>query len=123
MTNEVEEIFDEDLLYRRIHVQYVKKSLSPDAFDFRGDGCSVDLARLTTPESTRSGSPRNPPECYKVGVLEAGKVRGIGLTLDHCPEPDNPAHSLILPPGGIEAADILGFQTELVNLCLQRPLL
>lgn len=94
---EIEEIADDDQLYRRL----VSFHINPDgtvnsaAFKLRGKpdpSLSVDLARLSTPEETasRPGTPG-----FGVGVLEASGPRSIGFQVRHDPFPDNPAHSLI----------------------------
>lgn len=104
---EVEEIADDDQLYRRL----VSFHINPDgtvnsaAFKLRGKpdpSLSVDLARLSTPQETAS---RTGGAGFGVGALEASDPRSISFQVRHDPLSDshypnnpllnNPAHSLI----------------------------
>jgi hypothetical protein len=91
-------IADEDLLYRRLAPS---GHLNPDgtvasnAFKLRGRPDaepSVDLARLTTPSESRARAGR---PGFQLGVLRAGDVRALGLTVTHEPTEDNPSHCLV----------------------------
>src|SRR5579872_2714304 len=53
---------------------------------------SVDLARLTTPEDCLAHGPAN----FRIGVLKVGEVRALGFEIRSAPEPNNPAHCLII---------------------------
>jgi hypothetical protein len=94
----VEEIDDEDDLYRRLILTsvnrrgdvtrgaYYRAGMEPDP------EISVNIARLSSPDATVVGGP---PGC-DVGVIKAGAARAIGLEVRHDPLADNPAHALIL---------------------------
>ncbi len=98
-------ISDEDHLYRRIFIGYIRKdgSVSPKSFQTNNvpdTSISVDLARLTKPsESSLRG--RKPP--YAVGCLVYRLPRSLGFLIRYCPtpneeEPDaetNPAHCVL----------------------------
>ncbi len=98
-------INDEDTLYRRIFVGYIRKdgSISPKAFQTNNvpdNAISVDLARLTTSsESSLRG--RKPP--YAVGCLEYRLPRSLGFLIRYRPTPneeepdaeENPAHCVL----------------------------
>jgi len=94
------QISDGDFLYRRLAPG--SSHINPDGTvasnAFKRDGrpdpeISVDLARLTTETEALA---RAPSSQFRLGVLEAGEVRALGLTLVHAPTEDNPSHSLIL---------------------------
>jgi hypothetical protein len=93
----LEQIADEDILYRRIARHAVRKdgTVSSSAFKVRNEpdnSISVDLARLTTPEATVS---RAPKPGFGVGAFAAKIPRSLGFIARHDPKDDNPAHSLI----------------------------
>jgi hypothetical protein len=93
----LEQIADDDLLYRRLAPFHIKPdgSVSSAAFKLRGrpdPGVSVDLARLTTPQATLARAPR---PGFGLGVPVAGGPRALNLTVHHDPLPDNPAHAMI----------------------------
>ncbi|MCL1469766.1 hypothetical protein [Argonema antarcticum] len=99
---ELEEIADNDRLYRRLsinsHINPKTGKVSSAAFKRNKkpeNSISVDLARLTTPQETldRVGDRKNH---FVLGVLVAGDARSIGFSVRHDPIlPENPAHSLI----------------------------
>lgn len=86
-------IYDEDELYRRLspvwRAYYAQNGrLSSAAFRPRkGRSLSVDLARLTTPETCLS----HYPDCG-LASLVAANVRTEGLDVEHTPQIDNHAH-------------------------------
>ncbi len=125
-----EEVPDKDLLYRRIPKVFVGTNISPSAFSFQEDGCSVNWEKYTTPERTRIENARHPPNYYCVGSIRTGEVRGIELIVKHHPLPDeiernidNQAHCLISPhPEMIKSTKTLKYQVKLANLCDLIPL-
>ncbi len=93
LTQEPQDIQDADDLYRRIAPAHVNPdgTINSGAFTTRrGEGISVNLARLTTPEDTL-----RPRPTFGLGNLQAAIPRGLGLNVRHAPVPDNDAHSLI----------------------------
>lgn len=90
---EVVDVYDSDDLYRRIAPAHVNRdgTINSGAFTTRrGEGISVDLARLTTPEETL-----RPRPTFGLGNLQAAIPTGLGLIVRHAPAPHNQAHSLI----------------------------
>jgi hypothetical protein len=91
---EIEEIFDEDDLYRRFTDKYLDDNgnLSSAAFQNTTgtDDMSVDLARLTTPERTALDN-----EIYGVAMIKAGFARNNNQIVIHSPSVDNNAHSTV----------------------------
>ena len=96
-SHSIEVIAIGDRLYRRLPGETIRNGkVGRGAYYFRGEpdpSVSVDLARLTTPETTRLGAPR--PERFGVGEIAASVPLQLGLTVRHDPTADNPAHSLI----------------------------
>jgi hypothetical protein len=93
----LEEIADDDELYRRLAPDHVNAdgTVNSAAFKRRGQPdpqVSVDLARLTTRDEILARAPR---PGFGLGVLVARAPRALGLTVRHDPLPGNPAHSLI----------------------------
>ncbi len=99
MTLEPQYIEDSTELYRRIHKKHIQgKRITSAAFKhtpkekmFRE---SVDVAEWTTPEKALSFA-RNPAD-NRLGVLITGGVRDLDQSVDHDPQPENPAHALII---------------------------
>jgi hypothetical protein len=93
----VEVIVIGDQLYRRLAPGTIRDGrVYRNAYYFSGEPdpqVSVDLARLTTPEQTRSHA-RN-PERFGVGQLPARLPIELGLTVTHAPTDDNDSHCLI----------------------------
>lgn len=92
------EILDEDWLYRRLHAACIKNdgTISSIAFmtnNFPDEQASVDLAKLTTPVESVN---RDGKGHRKLGQLQAGGPRALGLDVVHDPLEYNDAHSLIL---------------------------
>lgn len=92
------QVADDDLLHRRLapsgHMN-PDGTVASNAFKLHGrpdPEISVDLARLTT-EFESLARARHPQ--VRLGVLRAGDVRALGLTVTHAPTEDNPSHSLI----------------------------
>lgn len=125
-----EDIPDKDLLFRRIPQIFIRVNISPSAFSFNEDGCSVNWEKYSDPERTRVEYARHPPNYYSVGALKAGDVRGIDLKVKHNPLPnerektvDNRTHCLItLLPEIRKSGKILKYQALLANLCSLIPL-
>ncbi len=93
MTQEPQDIQDSDDLYRRIAPAHMNRdgTINSGAFTKRrGEGISVNLARLTTPEETL-----RPRPTFGLGSLLAAIPRDLGLNVRHAPAPHNQAHSLI----------------------------
>lgn len=90
----IEEILDEDDLYRRFRNEYLDNdgNLSSAAFQNTTgtDDMSVDLARLTIPERTASDN-----EIYGVAIINAGFARSNNQIVIHTPLEDNNAHSTV----------------------------
>lgn len=97
MAEPLEEIADEDELYRRLAPGHVDLdgSVNSAAFKVRGRPdlhISVDLARLTAPDAALARAPR---PGFGLGVLVAGAPRSLGFFVRRDPLPDNPTHALI----------------------------
>lgn len=93
------QIADDDLLYRRLAPPpgHIKSdgTVASNAFKLHAQPdpeLSVDLARLTTESESLARAAR---PGFRLGVLKAGDVRALGLTVTHEPTDDNPAHCLI----------------------------
>lgn len=92
----MDELADEDGLYRRLAPHHLRDDETVNSSAFRrGKGydpaVSVDLARLT-------GSPMDALQTrphFGLDILRVGDVRALGLTVRRDPLPDNPAHCLI----------------------------
>jgi hypothetical protein len=87
-------ISDEDLLYRRVHPNHLKKDGSVSTAAFKDPELSVDLASLTTPtESLR----RAKSDHYGLAKLVVREVRAISVPqiVIHWPEILNYSHSLV----------------------------
>ena len=63
---------------------------SSAAFRYINNVTSVDIASLTTPETTLEGYP-----AYRLVEINAGTVRSLGCRIVRDPQPDNLAHALI----------------------------
>jgi hypothetical protein len=96
--NDVDQISDDDLLYRRFHptslrrdgrityAAYMRpKTTIPDP------EISVNLARKTTPEETLAAA----PPIFGLGMLKASDVRRLGFTVRYSPSQRNRAHCVI----------------------------
>lgn len=130
MSEQIEQIPDNALLYRRIHHNLMKRNgqVARAAFDLHPQygetSLSVDWAEHATPEETRGRDGRD-PRCFGVVSLLAAKVRNLGeglpeLSVRHDPilnDPkleDNYAHSLI------EGDLNLAVRTEVRDSCTWR---
>jgi hypothetical protein len=96
--NDVGQIRDDDLLYRRFHYTSLRRdgSISYAAYmrpktTTPDPEISVNLARETTPEDTLAAA----PPVFGLGVLRAGDVRKLGLTVRYNPSRKNRAYCLI----------------------------
>jgi hypothetical protein len=108
----IEVIPDDDLLYMRVHENYITHNgIEPGTFVNRPKGSpymSVDWARYSRPEETR-GRGREPSRNAVVGAL-AGEVRKIPEQIvEHLPIKENRSHS-----------GVTGKKTEKVRLELSR---
>lgn len=94
MLPEIEEILDEDDLYRRFPDEYLNDdgNLSSAAFQNTSgtEDMSVDLARLTTPERAALDN-----ESFGVATVKAGFARSNNQIVLHSPLEDNNAHSTV----------------------------
>ncbi len=91
---DVEEIADEEILYRRIHTQwFVDGELTPGAFkDYE---MSTDWKRYSSAEEARQRA-RN-PNLNAVVSLVAGEARHYaGQLVQHAPLPENRAHTNVI---------------------------
>jgi hypothetical protein len=115
----LEEIADNDILYRRIpnvHI-YEDGTVKSVAFQVRGkpdSSISVELAKLTTPEEVLARA-RN-PDTTKVGVLVAGYARSLDFIIRHDPLPDNPAHCLMEGENNKVKCKLLAEATTILTL-------
>ena len=108
----VEEIPDEDRLYRRVHKVHVRSDgIEPGAFKAYPKGSnrmSVDWEKYSTPEESlaRMGKPLENALVH----LIAGEVRLLSsLAVKHTPKPENRSHS-----------DVVGENTNRVRMELAR---
>jgi hypothetical protein len=115
----IEDIPNEDTLYRRIHKAHVdsKNEIMPMAFPTEDDGLSVNWSKYTNAEDTKNEVIvfGKLPENYGVVSLIVGLVRAIPLRVIHDPT-QNQAHSLILdiPP---RKPNDLGIRARLQGIC------
>ena len=97
ISSPVEVIALGDRLDRRLPSETIRNGQVGRGADyFRGEpdaSISVDLGRLTTPETTRRRAPR--PDRFGVGEIPASVPLRLGLTIRRAPTADTPAHSLI----------------------------
>jgi len=96
-TTPIENILDDDRLYRRLAPMHMNNdgSVNSGAFKVKRDydqSISVDLARLTTPEATMGAETR---PGFRIGALVARIPRALGFVVRHDPVPEDRAHSLI----------------------------
>jgi hypothetical protein len=105
----LDEIRDDDVLYRRLANHQVNKDLTVNSSAFKRAGSfetaiSVDLARMTDPQTSvdRAGRAR-----FRLGRFEARHARELGFDVKHDPLPGNPAHVLIRGPNDQEIARTL----------------
>ncbi len=96
---EIVQISDDDYVFRRVPINpsYIKSDGSITSYAFckkrDEDGLSVDLERLTSPETTILDKSR-----FRLRRINAGIVRNVindGLDVIHDPVEGNSAHSLI----------------------------
>jgi hypothetical protein len=92
----VEAIPDDDLLYKRVHENFITRNgIEPGTFANRPKGdpwMSVDWAKYSTPEETRKRG-KEPSRNAVIGAL-AGEVRAIpGQIVEHLPTKENRSHS------------------------------
>jgi hypothetical protein len=119
----LEDIADDDVLYRWISPEYIKrngavssgayKRWSRDEGKFVPDAqISVDLARLTSAKEMQARSSR---PGTRIGALVAAVPRGMGLTVRHAPDVEcgNRAHCVIEGPNDAVTCRRLAEQTTL----------
>jgi len=89
--DEVIEVLDDDELYRRIHPMHQRPGgkITSAAFKHKKP-ISVDIARLTTPERTKSENSK-----YWVASILTGFIRSLDLMVLHKPLTSNNAHAEI----------------------------
>lgn len=117
----IEEIPDEDIVYRRIHKNHIDnedKSILPVTFPTEEDGLSVNWAKYSTPQETKDEAKffSKDPNSYGIVSLKVASVRNIPLRVIHSPRPHNISHSSILdiPP---RKPNDLGIRLKLRNIC------
>jgi len=90
----IETIYDVDALYRRVAEYWIKESGEISSAAFQNavgtDEMSVDLARLTTPQTTALNESN-----YGVASFLAGVARELDQEVFHSPTQDNVAHSTV----------------------------
>ena len=97
-------INDDEILHRRVHYKQVKPGGAVSSAAFKGEwhfqissaafkdpDLSVDRACLRSAPETQMNS-----EIHGVAQICAGFPRGLGLQVNHDPQPENLAHALIL---------------------------
>jgi hypothetical protein len=97
----LEEIPDDDRLFRRAHRSLFQGQATRDD-DYIPAGVikkeqelSTDWSRYSTPEQSRARAKH--PEANGVISLPVGPVRSEALqSVEHAPEPENRAHSLVI---------------------------
>jgi hypothetical protein len=94
----LEEIADEDELYRRLLPMHINEDGTVNSAAFKRRGkldteISVDLARRTTMTETLD---RAPHRGFGLGQLMAMSARQIGFDVWYDPQPDSGAHCLIV---------------------------
>lgn len=116
----MEEIADEDELYRRLLSMHVNEdsTVNSAAFKHRGKPdreISVDLARRTTMAETLD---RAPHRGFGLGLLMAASARQIGFDVRYDPQPDNGAHCLIVGENTKQRCRLLA---EATVVCIVPP--
>jgi hypothetical protein len=96
--NDVDQISDDDLLYRRFHPISLRRdgSITYAAYmrpktTIPDPEISVNLARKTTPEETLAAA----PPIFGLGMLKTGDIRSLGFTVCYRPSQRNRAHCII----------------------------
>lgn len=118
---ELEEIADEDELYRRLSkLSHIKRNGKVSSAAFKRNkkpenSISVDIAKLTTPQEALARIGEDRKEQFVLGVLVAGYARSIGFCVRHDPLPDNRAHSLIEGQNDGEKCNLLAEATTILN--------
>lgn len=92
---ESESIPDGDLLFRRVHKQYVVNGeLQPNAFSDQGPGMSAHWQRYCTPQRARSKA--KVPADNGIVSLRTGSVRDIPLEVSHTPSQNDRSHTTVM---------------------------
>jgi hypothetical protein len=100
LPDEIERILDDDLLYHRVHEDFIDPErpdvVVPDAIKPEGDGLSMDWAKKCTPEETRQrAKTRSVSEYGVIGILASNIRSNTDLKIEYRPTPENPAHVLV----------------------------
>jgi hypothetical protein len=107
-TWEIESILDTCVVFIRAHKQhYPKGQLMPGVFRKQGEGMSVDWAKYSTPDQTRSRAKIAADNA--VIRLAVGPVRAIRpLAVCHSPTEENRSHTDVigLPDNGEELTEM-----------------
>lgn len=95
----VEEIPDEDRLYKRVHRKLFKDDGEVMTGAFHDSALSVDWSRYSTPEQTRDRASSNPKDSAVI-AMGVGAVRQVpGQTVQHTPKAKHRAHWRQKPKG------------------------
>lgn len=90
---------DEDILYYRIHKNFiVEGELSPGVFRNGGQAAmSTDWSKYSSAEETKNRVRDNnkDPDNYGVVEFSTGQVRGIPQEVTHTPSRNNQAHTSV----------------------------
>ena len=112
------EIFDEDILYRRVapaHIDPSSQTVLSNAYKRNGKPdteISVDLAKLTTPTKSLVSVEGRPG--FRIGKLIVKDVRSLGLTVHYTPNQENPAHCVINGNSTKQTCKLLAEMTKLI---------
>lgn len=99
MAWKIEEIPDEDLLYRRVHRNLVAFSEPAYSVIFKVSppGMSTDWSKFSTPTETRNRALSSNPEDKGVISLQTGEVRAVdSLSVNYTPTKENKAHTTVI---------------------------
>jgi len=104
----------DDNLFRRLAPDFIKPDgrVASVAYKSRKQpdpNISVNLARLSSPEATRASRPT-----FGVGSVSAAVPIDMGLTVQHDPQPDNCAHTLIRGACEMEHCYLLAEATQVI---------
>jgi hypothetical protein len=110
------EFQDEDELYKRLPPNLCKDGC-PTAGIWRLKGKpdpepSVDLARLTTPETVLAGAKGRPG--FGVGKITIRDAKDLGFAVEYRPELGNKAHCILVGENTIQKTRDLAERTKIV---------
>lgn len=109
---QIEDIPDEDLVYRRVHKKLFSfpQPAYSVIFNVNNPGMSTDWSKYSSPKETRNRAEMSTPEDNGVISLQTGEVRNINkLLVNYSPTKKNRAHSIII-----------GKRTEEIVIALSR---